>query len=256
MGISKQNFLELYGTWIQHCLEKRVARNPNEGYLSDAEHSQIVTSFCFALSILGRRTLGAAAYNRHANAAESFLFGLHALFKGDLRVTSPLDEWVCCDPDILSSVISPAVRMALKLHQDHFAAADDFEEIAQLFERIEHYQSILFISHEHDPAWRQAIISNTPSLLALRHMFDDGQDDYSKAFKGGLNIKLFIFRSHYAQQNAFKHEVSKQPKSKPHKLRSVLGLSSWIVNVSELSGAVCLINLFSGQSETQSSNIC
>uniref|UniRef100_A0AC34FBU5 Pecanex-like protein n=1 Tax=Panagrolaimus sp. ES5 TaxID=591445 RepID=A0AC34FBU5_9BILA len=192
MGISKQNFIELYGSWIQHCLEKRISRNPNEAYLSDTEHSQIVTAFCFALSILGRRTLGAAAYNRHANAAESFLFGLHALFKGDLRVTSSLDEWVCCDPDILSTVISPAVRMALKLHQDHFAA--DFDEISQLYERIEHYQTMLFISHEHDPAWRQAIISNTPSLLALRHMYDDGQDDYKIIMLNKMHLNMRVIK--------------------------------------------------------------
>uniref|UniRef100_A0AC35F273 Pecanex-like protein n=1 Tax=Panagrolaimus sp. PS1159 TaxID=55785 RepID=A0AC35F273_9BILA len=191
-GITKQNFIELYGSWIQHCLEKRILQNPAESYLTDGEHAQIVTAFCFALSILGRRTLGAAAHNRHANAAESFLFGLHALFKGDLRITSPFDEWVCCDPDILSTVISPAVRMALKLHQDHFAA--DFDEISQLYERIEHYQTVLFISHEHDPAWRQAIISNTPSLLALRHMYDDGQDDYKIIMLNKMHLNMRVIK--------------------------------------------------------------
>lgn len=45
----------------------------------------LVTCFSFLLSILGRRTLGTASFNRHANSAESFLFGLHALFKGDMR---------------------------------------------------------------------------------------------------------------------------------------------------------------------------
>jgi hypothetical protein len=44
-----------------------------------------MNALCFALSVLGRRALGAAAHNRHANAAESFLYGLHALFKGDFR---------------------------------------------------------------------------------------------------------------------------------------------------------------------------
>jgi hypothetical protein len=47
---------------------------------------QLVSSFSFALSILGRRALGNAAYNRHANAAESFLFGMHALFKVSLFI--------------------------------------------------------------------------------------------------------------------------------------------------------------------------
>lgn len=72
------------------------------------------------------------SYNRNVNAAESFLYGLHALFKGDMRVGSPADEWVFADPGILTTVISPAVRVALKLHQDHFAVVDDFEELDSL----------------------------------------------------------------------------------------------------------------------------
>ncbi|KAE9550487.1 hypothetical protein FO519_006306 [Halicephalobus sp. NKZ332] len=194
MGISRNNFEELYGTWIQHCYERKIAKSNGEMFVNEPHDMEVVNCFCFALSILGRRTLGAAAYNRHANAAESFLFGLHALFKGDLRITSSLDEWVFCDPDILSNVVSPAVRMALKLHQDHFAAADDFEQISQLYEKIEHYQTMLFISHEHDPAWRQAIISNTPSLLALRHMYDDGQDDYKIIMLNKMHLNMRVIK--------------------------------------------------------------
>jgi len=194
-GISRANFEELYGTWIQHCYERKLTKSTVENYVNEGlTDLEIINCFCFALSILGRRTLGAAAYNRHANAAESFLFGLHALFKGDLRITSNSDEWVFCDPDILSNVISPAVRMALKLHQDHFAAADDFEQISQLYDKIEHYQTMLFISHEHDPAWRQAIISNTPSLLALRHMYDDGQDDYKIIMLNKMHLNMRVIK--------------------------------------------------------------
>ncbi|KHN86372.1 Pecanex-like protein 3 [Toxocara canis] len=133
---------------------------------------QRVTAFCFALSVVGRRALAAAAHNRHANAAESFLYGLHALFKGDFRIACQRDEWVFVDMDLLRCVVAPGVRMALKLHQDHFAAGDDLDDVALLYERITHHLSKLFISHEHDPAWRRAIIANTPSLLALRHMYD------------------------------------------------------------------------------------
>uniref|UniRef100_A0A914ELU0 Pecanex-like protein n=1 Tax=Acrobeloides nanus TaxID=290746 RepID=A0A914ELU0_9BILA len=201
LGISRQSFIEQYNDWIQYCLEKRKSlKNANPSPYAELLGTEmeyeptLVTSFCFALGILGRRALSAASYNRHANAAESFLFGLHALFKGDLRVTSQNDEWVCTDPDILSSVIAPAVRMALKLHQDHFAAADDFEEQGQLYERIQHYQSILFISHEHDPAWRQAIIANTPSLLALRHMYDDGQDDYKIIMLNKMHLNMRVIK--------------------------------------------------------------
>jgi hypothetical protein len=49
-----------------------------------------------------------------------FLFGLHALFKGDFRITSPHDEWVFADMELLRRVVAPAIRMALKLHQVRF----------------------------------------------------------------------------------------------------------------------------------------
>lgn len=50
---------------------------------------------------------------------KSFLHGLHALFKGDFRVTAAKDEWVFADTDLalLHQVVAPAVRMGLKLHQ-------------------------------------------------------------------------------------------------------------------------------------------
>lgn len=51
---------------------------------------------------------------------EPFLYGLHALFKGDFRITSPRDEWVFADMDLLNRVVAPGVRMSLKLHQVAF----------------------------------------------------------------------------------------------------------------------------------------
>lgn len=48
---------------------------------------------------------------------EFFLYGLHALFKGDFRITCQRDEWIFCDMDLLKTVVSAAVRMSLKLHQ-------------------------------------------------------------------------------------------------------------------------------------------
>ncbi|TMS34665.1 hypothetical protein L596_002206 [Steinernema carpocapsae] len=190
-GISRRSFTSLHGSWIRYCTQKRFAgNNDNENVIGESW----VVVLCFALSMVGRRALGTASHNRHANAAESFLYGLHALFKGDFRITSPRDEWVFADMDLLKCVISPAVRMALKLHQDHFAAVCDFEDIAMLFERIQLYQSKLFISHEHDPAWRQAIISNTPSLLALRHVYDDGQDDYKVIMLNKMHLNMRVIK--------------------------------------------------------------
>ena len=50
-------------------------------------------------------------------SVEFFLYGLHALFKGDFRITSSRDEWVFADMELLRRVVSPGVRMSLKLHQ-------------------------------------------------------------------------------------------------------------------------------------------
>ena len=51
------------------------------------------------------------------NSLEPFLYGLHALFKGDFRITGSKDEWVFADMDLLRKVVAPGVRMSLKLHQ-------------------------------------------------------------------------------------------------------------------------------------------
>ncbi|VDM21560.1 unnamed protein product [Wuchereria bancrofti] len=153
-----------------------------------------INAFCFALSVVGRRALAAAAHNRHANAAESFLYGLHALFKGDFRITCQRDEWVFTDMDLLRCVVAPAIRMALKLHQDHFTAGDDFDDAVLLYERITHHLTRLFISHEHDPAWRRAIIANTPTLLALRHIYDDGQDDYKIIMLNKMHLNMRVIK--------------------------------------------------------------
>ena len=61
-------------------------------------------------------------------SVEFFLYGLHALFKGDFRITSFRDEWVFADMELLRRVVSPGVRMSLKLHQVKFlfVAVGDF----------------------------------------------------------------------------------------------------------------------------------
>uniref|UniRef100_A0A0M3KC02 Pecanex-like protein n=1 Tax=Anisakis simplex TaxID=6269 RepID=A0A0M3KC02_ANISI len=89
MGVSRHSFAELYEPWIRHCIQERALHDTP---LSDEDGGiQRVIAFCFALSVVGRRALASAAHNRHANAAESFLYGLHALFKGDFREFGRLD---------------------------------------------------------------------------------------------------------------------------------------------------------------------
>jgi hypothetical protein len=93
--------------------------------------------------------------------------------------------------DILRCVIAPAVRMALKLHQDHFTNADEYDNLDRIYSAISDYEQTLFISHEADPAWRLAVLANTPSLLALRHVLEDGGDEYKVIM---LNRRCLNFR--------------------------------------------------------------
>lgn len=187
-GMTRTMFCQTYGDWITFCAEKC------EKSVDTSTNSTLVL-LCFALSLLGRRTLGAVSHSAVSHntvpSVEFFLFGLHALFKGDFRITCSRDEWVFTDMDLLKSVVAPGVRMSLKLHQDHFMCPDEYDEVAALYEAICRHEEELVISHEGDPAWRNAVLSGRPSLLALRHVFDDGTDEYKIIM---LNKQFLSFR--------------------------------------------------------------
>ncbi|XP_022827054.1 protein pecanex [Spodoptera litura] len=137
----------------------------------------VVTTLCFALSLLGRRAL-AAAQHLSASSVEFFLYGLHSLFKGDFRITCARDEWVFTDMSLLHSVLAPAIRMALKLHQDHFMFPEEYCSSSALYCAIASHAQRLVICHEAAPAWRYNVLRGAPHLLALRHVMDEGNDDY------------------------------------------------------------------------------
>ncbi|RXN00885.1 Pecanex-like protein 2 [Acipenser ruthenus] len=122
---------------------------------------------------------------------QSFLHGFNALFKGDFRIAAR-DEWVFTDMDLLQKVVVPGVRMSLKLHQDHFTCLEETEEPAVLYEAISNYEKTLVICHEGDPAWRRAVLSNSETLLTLRHMVDEGTDEYKiiMLYKRHLSFKV------------------------------------------------------------------
>ncbi|XP_061846073.1 pecanex-like protein 2 [Colius striatus] len=168
-GITRASFCSVYLDWIQFCARKRVEQ------LDSDEDSPLVT-LSFALCILGRRALGTAAHNM-AISLDSFLYGLHALFKGDFRIAAK-DEWVFADMDLLHKVVAPAIRMSLKLHQDQFTCPDEYEDPAVLYEAIQSFEEKVVICHEGDPAWRSAVLSNREELLTLRHVVDEGADEY------------------------------------------------------------------------------
>ncbi|XP_064359258.1 pecanex-like protein 3 isoform X2 [Dromaius novaehollandiae] len=182
-GLSLPAFRQAYLGWIQHCAGRRAQP-------VDKDWDSPLVTLCFGLCALGRRALGTASHSMSASL-EPFLYGLHALFKGDFRITSPRDEWVFADMDLLHRVVAPGVRMALKLHQDHFTAPEEHEEAAALYEAVAAHEARLVISHEGDPAWRGAVLANAPALLALRHVLDEASDEYKVVM---LNRRYLAFR--------------------------------------------------------------
>ncbi|XP_032357005.1 LOW QUALITY PROTEIN: pecanex-like protein 1 [Etheostoma spectabile] len=182
-GISRDSFCGVYLGWIQYCNSRRAKP-------LDSEKDSSLVLLCLGLCVLGRRALGTAAHHMSSNL-ESFLYGLHALFKGDFRISSVRDEWIFADMELLRKVVVPGIRMSLKLHQDHFTSPDEYDEPAVLFEAISSHQQNLVIAHEGDPAWRSAVLSNSPSLLALRHVLDEGTNEYKIIM---LNRRYLSFR--------------------------------------------------------------
>lgn len=153
-----------------------------------------IVSLCLALGLLARRSLANASHSS-LTGVEFFLHGLHQLFKGDFRIQSPRDEWVFADMELLHAVVAPAVKMALKLQQDHISNPDEFHYPEALYEAIDTCANDLVISHEADPVWRSAVLRGAPNLLALRHVMEDGSDEYriirlTKRFLSFRVIKL------------------------------------------------------------------
>ncbi|XP_019374687.1 PREDICTED: pecanex-like protein 1 isoform X6 [Gavialis gangeticus] len=182
-GISRESFCVIYLNWIEYCCSRR------EKPLDASKDSSLVT-LCYGLCVLGRRALGTASHHMSSNL-ESFLYGLHALFKGDFRISSIRDEWIFADMELLRKVVVPGIRMSLKLHQDHFTSPDEYDDPSILYEAITSHEQNLVIAHEGDPAWRSAVLSNSPSLLALRHVMDDGTNEYKIIM---LNKRYLSFR--------------------------------------------------------------
>ncbi|XP_055292653.1 pecanex-like protein 1 isoform X5 [Moschus berezovskii] len=169
-GISRESFCVIYLSWIEYCSSRRAKP-------LDVDKDSSLVTLCYGLCVLGRRALGTASHHMSSNL-ESFLYGLHALFKGDFRISSIRDEWIFADMELLRKVVVPGIRMSIKLHQDHFTSPDEYDDPTVLYEAIVSHEKNLVIAHEGDPAWRSAVLANSPSLLALRHVMDDGANEY------------------------------------------------------------------------------
>ena len=61
-----------------------------------------------------------------------------------------------------------------------------------MYEAISNYRTSMVICHESDPAWRKAVLSSRDTLLTLRHMVDDGTDEYKiiMLYKRHLSFKV------------------------------------------------------------------
>lgn len=46
---------------------------------------------------------------------------------------------------------------------------EEYKDPIALYAAISHHEHTMVISHEGDPAWRNAVLAGVPSLLALRY---------------------------------------------------------------------------------------
>lgn len=110
------------------------------------------------------------------DSLSSFQHGYYTLFKGDIRIQSAKDEWVFNDMEILKRCALPAVRMGLRLHQDHFQ--NEASDEASLYENVVRFDRESVLCYERDPLWRRAVLNNVANLLSLRHQFTEYSDQY------------------------------------------------------------------------------
>ena len=106
-----------------------------------------------------------------------------------MAISHPCSRPFCINLIKFSS--APSCLCPLLL-QDHFTCLEETEEASILYEAITNYRSSLVICHESDPAWRKAVLSSRDTLLTLRHMIDDGTDEYKiiMLYKRHLSFKV------------------------------------------------------------------
>lgn len=189
-GISLSSFEQVYGKWIKYCLEQRIKSVKTTLVLDDSKLGAPFFNFCYVISILARRCL---IENPNNVASTSyFLERYHSLFKGDLRITSTKDEWVLAALEIMNQVLGNAIRMSLRLHQDHFIG-EEFDDHDYFKQVLDQYQNQLVVCHEGDPLWRSSILKNVPNLLSLRkHMDLSGENNEHSIL--ALTLRYMKFR--------------------------------------------------------------
>lgn len=87
------------------------------------------------------------------------------------------------------------------LPQDQFTCPDEYEDPVVLYEAIQSFEKKVVICHEGDPAWRGAVLANKEELLTLRHVVDEGTDEYKVIMlhRSFLSFKVIKVRGHPSQ---------------------------------------------------------
>ncbi len=94
--------------------------------------------------------------------------GLYRMFLGDARPNHLNDMWVFQEVDSIKDIIIPATRISLKVHQDNFSFSEDYSSPREVYEAVKEVDLNHIVTHENDHEWRTAVVTNQPSLLALR----------------------------------------------------------------------------------------
>ncbi|VDM18791.1 unnamed protein product [Hydatigera taeniaeformis] len=161
-GVTRVAFVRVYAEWIRYCLS-RCSENKSV----DASDESDLMTLCYAISLLGRRCLGGVSGHLN-NALETFLHYLHDVFKGDVQISAK-DDWVFADVDLLRIVVTPAMRVALKLYQDHFTW-NPLSTNRELYRAIWSTTQNVIICHETDPQWRSAVLNDAERLFSFRRI--------------------------------------------------------------------------------------
>ncbi|XP_019858793.1 PREDICTED: pecanex-like protein 1 isoform X1 [Amphimedon queenslandica] len=189
-GISRRNFVTSHYDFILTCVRKSSIGATE---IDTSEESFLVT-LCFAYSLLGRRLFFTHANTGSGRRGDNFMHGLYRMFLGDARPNGEKDEWIFIDVDSIQQVIIPAVRTALKVHQDSFTfTAGETEASEAIYDAIIDTDNNHLVTHENDRIWRDGVFLNRPSLLALR--YQRTEDSYVHPYKIiRLTSKFIKFR--------------------------------------------------------------
>lgn len=177
-GISLQSFCEYFGPWLAYCWRQRPSgRAEDEATGEPVDVPTVIARFCFLLAMMGRRLLQVNSFG----VTESFLTHFQCLFNGDIQPGSSKDDWVYAQVDILEAVIHKAIRLTLRLHQDHFTDPHEYNDLKTLYDAVQGYmgdgQQAQIICSETDPAWAQAVFADRPSLLSMRYNLEDSSSN-------------------------------------------------------------------------------